>query len=131
MPKIIKRTDEIMYALLTICIFVAAMIYTRKKYEQGEGFIAIPRISLFMIFADVLHRQFGVDNGSAFGIFEPIIIAATFGFFISLDRVNKRNISVLKELRDWDIEDIAKLLDLDNTKKDKLFGICRSPEEKL
>jgi hypothetical protein len=38
---------------------------------------------------------------------------------------------VLKELRDWDIEDIAKLLDLDNAKKDKLFGICRSPEEKL
>ncbi|MCB1658333.1 MAG: hypothetical protein KDI39_08920 [Pseudomonadales bacterium] len=118
-----------MYALFTIIVFIAAIKYTREKYEQGYGYIAIFRFFLFCLFTDAFHRNFGVSDGSMFFMLEPIIAAATFGFFISLDRVNKESISVLKELNTWDIEKIAKLLELDDSKKIKLIGICKNPEK--
>ena len=120
-----------MFALSTIFIFVVSIIYTRKKYEQGYGYIPIPRAFLFCLFTDVVHRNFGISDGSIFGVLEPVIAAATFGFFISLDRGNRENICVLKELNAWDVEKIAKALELDDSKKCKLIEICRNPEEKL
>lgn len=64
-----------------------------------------------------------------FGVIEPIVIAITFGFFISLDRVNREQVSVLRELKTHNIEHIAKLLELDESKKFKLIEICKNPEK--
>ena len=96
-----------MYGLFTIIVFVAAIIYTRKKYEQSSGLIPIPRFFLFCLFSDVIHRNFGISHSSMFFMLEPIIAAATFGFFIRLDRVNREQVSVLRELKTHNIEHIA------------------------
>ena len=64
-----------------------------------------------------------------FGVIEPIVIAITFGFFISLDRVNREQVSVLRELKTHNIEHIAKLIELYESKKFKIIEICNNPEK--
>ena len=40
---------EALVFFASIASFILAIKYTREKYEQGEGYIAIPRMALFVI----------------------------------------------------------------------------------
>lgn len=123
------------FSLLSIFVFIFAVIYTRESYKQGEGYIFFPRASLFLIYVAFFHMQWwkiqiSNDNSDiALTFIISIVVSFTFGFFISLDRVNRESLSVLKELNTWDIEKIANALELSEKKKYKLIDICRNPEK--
>lgn len=118
----------------SIASFIFAIIYTRSKYQHGEGYIAIPRVFLLGIFWIFINNQYWIPSSGIdywLMLLMSVVVSLVFGFFISLDRVNKENLSVLKELNTWDIEKIAKALELGEKKTYKLIEICRNPEKHL
>lgn len=122
---------EALVFFASIASFILAIKYTREKYEQGEGYIAIPRMALFVIFVEFIKIQHFSNDGFALIFLSSIAVSLTFGFFISLDRVNRRRVSILREIDSVYVDEISKILELDDGQKYKLKEIFRCPEEKL